>query len=71
MGIKYLDPDEIQKKSFEIIRRELAEKGYFSGPKAHADDERAGVTIRCIHTNAGYGALWPMKTWQLRPKSVA
>lgn len=52
MGIKYLDPDEIQKKSFEIIRRELSEKGYFSGPKAHADDERAGVTIRCIHTTA-------------------
>ena len=48
MSIEYLDPVEIQKKSFEIIRSELSERGEL------IEDERLGVTIRCIHTTADF-----------------
>ena len=46
MDIEYVRPSEIEKRSFEIISRELKDRGI-------ALDERyAPVIKRCIHTTA-------------------
>ena len=46
MKTEMIRPDEIEKKSFEIIDRELMEAGI------SLDEETAFITRRCIHTSA-------------------
>ncbi len=48
MDIEKLRPDEIEKKSFEIISRELCEAGI------SLDDDTAFITKRCIHASADF-----------------
>jgi precorrin-8X/cobalt-precorrin-8 methylmutase len=48
MNYENIRPDEIEKKSFEIITKELAEAGI------SIDEENAFVTKRCIHTSADF-----------------
>ncbi len=48
MNYEGLKPDEIEKRSFEIITKELEEAGII------LDEETAFVTRRCIHTSADF-----------------
>ena len=48
MNIETVRPGEIERKSFEIITRELEESGI------RLDEETAFVTKRCIHTSADF-----------------
>lgn len=48
MNYENIRPDEIEKKSFEIITKELEEAGI------SIDEETAFVTKRCIHTSADF-----------------
>ncbi len=48
MEFENVRPDEIEKKSFEIITGELDAMG------VHLDEETAFVTKRCIHTSADF-----------------
>lgn len=43
-----IKPEEIEKKSFEIITQELEEAGII------LDEKNAFVTKRCIHTSADF-----------------
>lgn len=47
--IEYLQPEEIEKRSFEIIDQELLERGIYI-PK-----EQEAITKRVIHTSADFG----------------
>ena len=46
MQIQNVSPEEIEKKSFEIISRTLKETGVVP------DRENASVIMRCIHASA-------------------
>ena len=46
--MEYLKPAEIEKKSFEILTRELAERGII------LEGDTASVIRRCIHTTADF-----------------
>ncbi len=48
MNYENIRPDEIEKKSFEIITKELEEAGI------SIDEKNAFVTKRCIHTSADF-----------------
>ena len=48
MNIENVRPDEIEKKSFEIITKELEEAGI------RLDENTAFITKRCIHTSADF-----------------
>ena len=48
MNYENIRPDEIEKKSFEIITKELEKAGI------SIDEETAFVTKRCIHTSADF-----------------
>lgn len=48
MSFETMRPDEIEKKSFSIIEKELQEMGI------NLDEETAFVTKRCIHTSADF-----------------
>ena len=48
MQFETLKPDEIEKRSFEIITKELSEAGVV------LDEKTAMVTKRCIHTSADF-----------------
>lgn len=48
MNYENIRPEEIEKKSFEIITRELEESGII------LDENTAFVTKRCIHTSADF-----------------
>lgn len=53
MGTFYLDPEGIQKRSFEIISHELENR---NASKAYGrmTDAQKSVVIRCIHTTADF-----------------
>ena len=46
--MEYLRPEEIEKKSFEILTKELADRGIF------LEGDTAPVIRRCIHTTADF-----------------
>ena len=48
MNFENVRPDEIEKRSFEIITRELQDAGIV------LDEETAFITKRCIHTSADF-----------------
>lgn len=48
MNYETIRPEEIEKRSFEIIEYELAEAGI------HLDESTAFITKRCIHTSADF-----------------
>ena len=48
MNIEFVLPNEIEKRSFEIIKQELTEQGIV------LPDEEAPITMRTIHTSADF-----------------
>lgn len=48
MNIEHVKPDEIEKRSFEIISKELEEKGI------KLDEDKAHIIKRAIHTTADF-----------------
>lgn len=48
LEIEHVKPEEIEKRSFEIITKELAEKGIT------LDEMKAPIIKRCIHTTADF-----------------
>ncbi|MGN1106523.1 MAG: precorrin-8X methylmutase, partial [Huintestinicola sp.] len=55
MKLEYVRPEEIEKRSFEIISGEIAEKGVALDPK------KAPVIMRVIHTTADFDYLDNLK----------
>ena len=51
MEFETVRPEEIEKRSFEIITEELEATGIF------LDEETSFVTKRCIHTSADFGNM--------------
>ncbi|MCR5302498.1 MAG: precorrin-8X methylmutase [Lachnospiraceae bacterium] len=52
MENRLYNPDEIQKKSFSIIKDELEKRGFL--PDGHITSLQLDVIIRCIHTTADF-----------------
>ncbi|MBP5309404.1 MAG: precorrin-8X methylmutase, partial [Lachnospiraceae bacterium] len=48
MDIEYVRPSKIEKRSFEIIERELMDRGI------RLDERYAPIIKRCIHTTADF-----------------
>lgn len=48
MNFETIKPEDIEKRSFEIIRKELHDAGI------RPDEEKASVILRCIHTSADF-----------------